>query len=61
MQRDILNDALRHAVDKHFSQLFEVLLVDPSPKGLERFRAGLDRLINTENSVATIIRESDIK
>ena len=61
MQRDVLIDALRHAVDKHFSQLFEVLLVDPSPKGLERFRAGLDRLVKTEHTVAAIIREGELE
>jgi len=61
MQRDLLNDGLRHAVDVHFCKLFEVLIVDPSPAALERFRAGLHRLVTTEKSVATIIREGDLE
>jgi len=60
MQRDLLNDALRHAVDAHFCHLFEVLIAKPDPAALERFRAGLHRLIETERAVATIIREGDI-
>ena len=60
MQRDVLLDALRHAVDAHFCKLFSVLIVDPSPAALERFRAGLDQLVKTERTVTTLLREADI-
>ena len=59
MQRDILNDALRHATEQQFCKLFSVLISEPTPAALERFRAGIDHLVKTERSVATILREGD--
>ena len=55
----LLEDALEAAVARHFGTLFEVLLVDPSPQGLQRFQAGLKKLSDTERSVATIIEKME--
>ena len=60
MQKDLLNDALRHAIDGHFCKLFGVFMADPSPASLERFRAGIDQLVKAERVVAEVIREGDI-
>lgn len=54
---ELLAQALDAAIAKHFSTLFEVLLVDPSPNGLQRFQAGLKRLAETENAVREVIRK----
>jgi hypothetical protein len=56
MSRPSLVDrALAHAVEAHFCKLFEVLMHDPSPAGLKRFQAGLDRLIATEAAVKALL------
>ena len=50
-----LQDALDAAVARHFATLFEVLMVDPSEKGMQRFENGLKRLLDTEQAVAKLL------
>ena len=57
LAHELLEAALDAAVTKHFSTLFEVLMVDPSPQGVQRFKAGLTRLTETEKAVREIIRK----
>ena len=52
----LLQDALDAAVAKHFSTLFEVLMVDVSPQGFQRFERGLKKLTDTESKVAELIK-----
>ena len=51
-----LDEALQAAVQKHFATLFEVLMVDASPQGLQRFERGLKKLTDTESKVAELIK-----
>ena len=50
-----LDAALEAAVQRHFVTLFEVLMVDASPQGLQRFEKGLRKLTDTESKVAELI------
>jgi hypothetical protein len=58
MDDKLLQDALDAAVTRHFSTLFEVLMVDPSPQGMQRFKTGLTRLASTEETVRELIRQT---
>ena len=51
-----LDEALQAAVQKHFATLFEVLMVDASPQGVQRFERGLKKLTDTESKVAELIK-----
>jgi hypothetical protein len=39
----------------HFGNLFEVLMLDPSPEGMKRFQNGLAKLAATESSVRKLL------
>ena len=52
-----LDEALQAAVQRHFSTLFEVLMVDASPQGLQRFERGLKKLTDTERAVAKLLAD----
>jgi len=50
-----LDDVLQAAVQQYFCKLFDVLMSDPTDKGIERFKKGLHNLAEMENAVADII------
>ena len=52
-----LDAALEAAVQRYFVTLFEVLMVDVSPQGFQRFEKGLRKLIDTESKVAELINQ----
>jgi hypothetical protein len=54
--RPLLEEALEAAATEHFSHLFSVLMADPSESGLERFRKGLRKLVETEAAVDKMIK-----
>ena len=58
MDPELLEQALAQAAQRHFSILFDVLMVDPSPAGLIRFEAGLQKLADTHGKVADILRDN---
>lgn len=52
----LLQSALDEAVARHFSTLFEVMLVEAdTDKAMKRFNAGLTRLIEREHAVRVVI------
>ena len=55
--KQLLENALEQAVQRHFCQLFEVLMVRPDEPGLKRFGAGLDKLAVTYTTLAAKIGE----
>ena len=54
-----LENVLQTAVEQRFCHLFEVLMSDPSEKGIERFKVGLRRLAEMENAVSEIISQEE--
>jgi len=48
-------EALDAAVATHFGTLFQVLMVDPSDGGMQRFKKGLSRLADAEKTVRDIV------
>jgi hypothetical protein len=55
--RPLLEEGLEHAVQEQFCALFKVLYLDNSEQGVERFRAGVRKLAETEFLVADMIRK----
>jgi len=55
--KELMDVALEQAVQRHFCQLFEVLMVDPSEHGMKRFEKGLNKLADTEIKVGALIQE----
>jgi hypothetical protein len=55
--KELMERSLEHAVQQHFCQLFQVLMVDPSEPGMKRFAKGLNKLAVTEAMVGTMIQE----
>lgn len=55
MDASLLRIALDQAVAKHFSQLFEVLMVTADEQGMRRFQKGLHKLVQAEADVANVI------
>lgn len=49
--------ALEQAACQHFCQLFSVLMVRPDVQAKDRFKKGLEKLAETEQTVGVIIAE----
>jgi len=49
--------ALEQATCQHFCQLFAVLMVRPDTPAMDRFKKGLEKLAETEQTVGVIIAE----
>ena len=56
-----LEDVLQAAVQQNFCKMFDVLMSDPTDKGLERFKKGLHNLAEMEHAVAEIIEKESQK
>ncbi|MBT1509388.1 hypothetical protein KIP88_02640 [Bradyrhizobium sp. SRL28] len=56
-----LDTVLQAAVQQNFCKMFDVLMSDPSPQGLDRFKKGLHNLAKMENAVADIIEKESQK
>jgi hypothetical protein len=54
-----LDEVLQAAVRQNFCKMFDVLMSDPTDKGLERFRKGLTNLAKMEDAVARIIEQEE--
>jgi hypothetical protein len=59
--KELLTAALDQSVTNYFEHLFTVMMTDTTtPGGLERFNAGLQRLIKAEADVSKIINGLDL-
>ena len=54
-----LEDVLQAAVQQNFCKMFDVLMSDPTPQGLERFKKGLRNLARMEEAVADIFEKEE--
>ena len=55
--KTLLEQGLEQAVQQQFCQLFAVLMVRPDKQALDRFKAGLDKLAQTEQTVGVLIAD----
>ena len=52
-----LDAVLQAAVQQNFCKMFDVLMSDPTDKGLERFKKGLGNLARMEEAVGHLIEK----